>query len=141
MRGIILASFVEFAERELGGAADDLPATSYSPVMGYPDDELFALVARTSEAAGVESPEVLRRFGAHLFRTFANLYPVFLDGVESAMELLGGIETYVHGEVKKLYPDAEFPSFEVRAPAAGPLQLLSPSRPPLPRPAPGPLPS
>ena len=119
MKGIILASFVEFAERELGGAADGLPATSYSPVMGYPDDELFVLVARTSEAAGVSSPEVLRRFGAHLFRTFANLYPVFLDGVESAMELLGGIETYVHGEVKKLYPDAEFPSFEVRAPAAG----------------------
>ena len=130
MKGIILASFVEFAERELGGAADGLPAVSYSPVMGYSDEELFALVARTSEAAGVEIPEVLRRFGAHLFRTFANLYPVFLDGVESAMELLRGIETYVHGEVKKLYPDAEFPSFEVRA-SAGRLELLYRSRRPL----------
>jgi len=131
MKGIILASFVEFAERELGGAADGLPAASYSPVMSYSDEELFALVARTSEAAGVEIPEVLRRFGAYLFRTFANLYPVFLDGVESAMELLRGIETYVHGEVKKLYPDAEFPSFEVRAPAAGRLELLYRSRRPL----------
>jgi hypothetical protein len=131
MKGIILASFVEFAERELGGAADGLPAASYSPVMGYPDDELFGLVARASAAAGVESPEILRRFGAHLFRTFANLYPVFLDGVESAMDLLRGIETYVHGEVKKLYPDAEFPSFEVRAPAAGRLELLYRSRRPL----------
>ena len=131
MKSIILASFVEFAERELGGAADGLGAASYSPVMGYADEELFALVARTSEAAGLEIAEVLRRFGAHLFRTFANLYPVFLDGVESALELLGGIETYVHGEVKKLYPDAEFPSFEVRAPAAGQLELLYRSSRPL----------
>ena len=131
MKGIILASFVDFAERELGGAADGLSAASYNPVTGYSDEELFDLVARTSEAAGVEIPEVLRRFGAHLFRTFATLYPVFLDGVESAMELLGGIETYVHGEVKKLYPDAEFPSFEVRAPGAGRLELLYRSRRPL----------
>jgi hypothetical protein len=131
MKGIILASFVEFAERELGGAADGLRTDSYSPVMDYPDEELFALVARTSKAAGVAVPDVLRRFGTHLFRTFASLYPVFLDGVESALELLGGIETYVHGEVKKLYPDAEFPSFEVRAPAAGRLELLYRSRRPL----------
>jgi hypothetical protein len=131
MKGIILTTFVEFAERELGGAADGLNTASYSPVIDYPDGELFALVARTSEAAGVATPDVLRRFGVYLFRTFATLYPVFLDGVESALDLLGGIETYVHGEVKKLYPDAEFPLFEVRAPAAGRLELVYRSRRPL----------
>jgi len=131
MKGIILTTFVEFAERELAGAADGPSTASYSPVIDYPDDELLGLVARTSDAAGVATPDVLRRFGAYLFRTFATLYPVFLDGVESALDLLGGIETYVHGEVKKLYPDAEFPTFEVRAPAAGRLELVYRSRRPL----------
>ncbi len=131
MKGVILAAFVEFAQRELGSAADGLETRSYSPVLGYPDDELFALVARTSDAASVAMPDLLRRFGAHLFRTFATLYPVFLDGVESALDLLRGIETYVHGEVQKLYPDAEFPRFEVSAPAADRLELVYHSRRPL----------
>jgi len=131
MKGVILAAFVEFAQRELGAAADGLETRSYNPLMGYPDDELFALVAQASDAAGVATPDLLRRFGAHLFRTFAALYPVFLDGVESAIDLLRGIETYVHGEVQKLYPDAEFPRFEVNAPATGRLELVYHSRRPL----------
>ena len=103
MKGIILASFVEFAERELGGAADGLSTTSYSPVMGYPDDELFALVARTSQAAGVESPEILRRFGAHLFRTFANLYPVFLDETAGDVAADGVVLTFQIADVEEMH--------------------------------------
>src|SRR5215470_15691158 len=127
MKGIIFNELVELMGHDLLGAA----GSPYSPLANYPDDELLDLVARASQAAGVPTPEVLRRLGSRLFRTFATLYPVFLDGVDSALDLLGGIETYVHGEVKKLYPDAEFPRFEVRAPAAGRLELLYRSRRPL----------
>src|SRR4029078_2780814 len=69
--------------------------------------------------------------GAHLFRTLATTYPVFLDGVASALQLLGGIETYVHGEVKKLYPDSEFPRFEVHDAGPGHLEMVYRSRRPL----------
>jgi heme-NO-binding protein len=85
-----------------------LEAVSYSPLVNYPDDELLGLVEEVSGATAVPTPELLRRFGARLFRTLATLYPVFLDGVETALDLLGGIETYLHGEVKKLYADADF---------------------------------
>jgi hypothetical protein len=131
MKGIIFNEFAEFADRELPGAAGRLGEVVYSPLANYPDDELLALVARASEAAGVPASEILRRLGSHLFRTFATLYPVFLDGVESAFELLGGIETYVHGEVKKLYPDGEFPRFEVQARSRGRLEMVYRSRRPL----------
>jgi len=131
MKGIIFNELVEFANRELPETARGLGELTYSPLANYPDDELLALVARLSEAAGVPAPEILRRLGSHLFRSFATLYPVFLDGVESALDLLGGIETYVHGEVKKLYPDAEFPRFEVRTHAAGRLEMVYRSRRPL----------
>ena len=102
MKGIIFNELVELVHRELPGAAGRLGEVGYSPLANYPDDELLKLVAQASEAAGVPVPEILRRLGSRLFRTFATLYPVFLDGVESALDLLGGIETYVHGEVKKL---------------------------------------
>ena len=130
MKGILFTDFVDFVERELPAAAGQLGKGVYSPLGSYPEEDLLALVARVGEGAGMPTSEVLRRYGAHLFRTLATLYPVFVDGVESAIELLAGIETYVHGEVKKLYPDAEFPRFEVHA-APGNLELVYRSRRPL----------
>jgi heme-NO-binding protein len=130
VKGIVFVNFVEFVERDLPRVAARLGTPAYSPLQSYPDGDLLALVARTSEAGGVPVPDVLRRFGSHLFQTLATLYPVFVDGVESPLELLGAIETSVHGEVKKLYPDAEFPRFEVRA-APGRLEMTYRSRLPL----------
>ena len=130
MKGILLTDFVDFVERELPAAAGQLGKDVYSPLGSYPEEELLALVARVGEVTGMATSEVLQRYGAHLFRTLATLYPVFVDGVESAIELLAGIETYVHGEVKKLYPDAEFPRFEVHASPEN-LELVYRSRRPL----------
>jgi hypothetical protein len=45
----------------------------------------LGLVAHAGEAAGCPP----------------TLYPVLGDGVGCGLELLGGIETYVHGEVKR----------------------------------------
>ncbi|HKA31425.1 MAG TPA: heme NO-binding domain-containing protein [Candidatus Binatia bacterium] len=131
MRGILFTGFVEFMEQELPAAAGTVGIGAYSPLGSYPAEELLGLVARAGEVAGLPAPEVLRRFGAHLFRTLATLYPVFVDGVGSSLELLGGIETHVHGEVKKLYPDTEFPRFEIRARRPGRLELVYRSRRPL----------
>ena len=131
MKGIVFADFVQFLERELPGATGNIGKTPYSPLQTYPEEELLSLVTRASQAAGVPVSEVLQRFGAHLFRSLATLYPVFVDGVGSPFELLSGIETSVHGEVKKLYPDAEFPRFEVSGRAPGHLQMVYRSRRPL----------
>jgi len=130
MKGILFTDFVDFVERELPAAAGRLGNEVYSPLGSYPEEELLALVTRAGTATGMPAGEILRRYGTHLFRTLATLYPVFVDGVGSALELLAGIETYVHGEVKKLYPDAEFPRFEVHA-SRGNLELVYRSRRPL----------
>ena len=131
MKGIIFCEFAEFVGQELPGAEQRLGGASYSPLAGYPDDALLSLVAEVSEATGVPSAEILRRFGMRLFRSFATLYPVFVEGVESALDLLGGIETHVHGEVKKLYADADFPRFDVSAAGPGRLEMVYRSHRPL----------
>ena len=41
---------------------------------------------------------------------------------------LAGIETYVHGELRELHPDAQFPVFECTPLGPGRLQLLYRSR-------------
>src|SRR5436853_2444471 len=99
MKGIIFTDFVQFLEREFPDVVAVAGKRFYSPLQSYPDQELLDLVSRASQAAGAPVPEILRRFGAHLFRTLATLYPVFVDGVGSTLELLSGIERSVHGEV------------------------------------------
>ncbi len=129
MKGIIFSDFLEFAARELPGA--ELDGGPYGALDTYPDADLLDLVARAEAAAGLPPGETLRRFGAHLFGTFAALYPVFFAGIDSAFDLLSGIETYVHGEVRKLYPDAAFPRFDVEVPGPGRLAMTYRSERPL----------
>src|SRR5262249_25025628 len=78
-RGIRFTAFVDCVERELPAAAGQLGKGVYSPLGSYPEEALLALVARVGEGAGMPTSEVLRRYGAHLFRTLATLYPVFVD--------------------------------------------------------------
>jgi hypothetical protein len=139
MRGEIFNEFLEFAAEEAGPktaaaltTVDGRPAsTSYEPARRYDLGELTHLVDQVASAGG-ESPSVLlERFGKHLFGYFAALYPTFLDQAGSALELLATIDSYVHGELRKLYPDAEFPHFECRSVATGALEMTYGSTRPL----------
>jgi Haem-NO-binding len=129
MRGMILEEFVEFVEREHAPAAGAVLAGIHGgdggPAAGDTHDhqELVALVARLSSATGASSASLLQRFGSYLFARFAVLYPVFFVEIDSALGFMERIETYVHGEVLKLHPDARFPRFECRTPGPGRLEL------------------
>jgi hypothetical protein len=131
MKGIVFAEFVEFVERRLPAATDAVTRRHYRHDENPPDDELFALVDAAANAAGRPAATVLRDFGEHLFAAFASLYPVFLAGEDSALHLLSRIDTYVHDEVQKLYPDALFPRFDPQQPAPGRLELTYASSRPL----------
>jgi hypothetical protein len=124
MQGLIFAEFLDFVDQKLGSIPDVPPAGSYSALATYDHAELAGLVGRVSAATGVAAPELLRSFGIHLFGRFAALYPVFFFEADSALGFLGSIETYIHGEVQKLYPGAEFPYFECRSPGAGRLEMM-----------------
>jgi hypothetical protein len=128
VKGLIFAEFVEFAETRLGVP---LPGAAFRADRNYPSGELMPLVERVGREAGLSSGSVLVAFGRYLFARFATLYPVFFVDAGSALDLLARINTHVHDEVRKLYPDAEFPRFDVERPAAGRLALVYRSRRPL----------
>ena len=54
---------------------------------------------------------MLRGFGKHLFRSLVDRYSVMVSVYSDAFSLLEAIESVIHVEVLKLYPDAELPSF------------------------------
>jgi len=57
---------------------------------------------------------LLHTYGKHLFSRFVVLYPEFFESGANAFDLLERVEGMIHTEVRKLYPDAELPSFEYR---------------------------
>jgi hypothetical protein len=120
MKGIVFTELIEMVEEDLGidiadrmieGAKAENNG-SYTAVGTYDHAELIQLVISLSAETNVPVPDLVRSFGRHLFGRFAVLYPQFFEGITSAVQFLPLIETYIHVEVRKLYPDAELPSFD-----------------------------
>ena len=127
MKGIVFTELIEMVEADLGiEIADRMISGSETPTDGaytavgtYDHMELVHLVVSLSQETGISVSELVQAFGKHLFNRFSELYPVFFEGVKSATEFLPLVETYIHVEVRKLYPDAELPSFDCESRADG----------------------
>lgn len=119
MKGMIFTEFMEMVENTWSlDMVDKLidragVGGAYTAVGTYPHQEMLALVDALSQETGTPVPELVRAFGKHLFGRFALAYPRFFRGVENSLDFLSGIEDAIHAEVRKLYPDADLPGFEV----------------------------
>jgi hypothetical protein len=121
VRGIIFTEFLEMVEEEHSPAfLEDVIAEAnlasggaYTAVGHYPYEELVALVQLVSEKTDVTAPVLLKRFGGRIFKTFCQRYHKLLHETHSAYNLFQQVENTIHREVKKLYPNAECPSFEI----------------------------
>jgi len=124
MKGIVFCEFVEMMEQDFSAEIADAiisgtPLDSggaYTTVGTYDHRELLALVGQLSEKTGMAVPDLVEAFGRYLFNRFVVLYPQFFDAVDGAFSFLDRIEEHVHVEVRKLYPDAELPTFETSRP-------------------------
>ncbi|MBL9154943.1 MAG: heme NO-binding domain-containing protein [Verrucomicrobiales bacterium] len=120
MKGIIFTEFTEMVESVFGFDTLDtiieranLPSGGqYTAVGTYDHGEMVSLVIQLSAATGMEVPALLKAFGTHLFHRFAKIYPDMIAGESSALGFLDRVETHIHREVLKLYPNAELPRFE-----------------------------
>lgn len=125
MKGVIFTEFLSMVEDAHGlDMVDtiidnsDLPHSggAYTAVGTYPHTEIVSLVINLSKETGVEVSELLKAYGRHLFHRLADLYPAFVNNTNAPLDFLEQVETYIHVEVRKLYPDAELPSFECSRP-------------------------
>lgn len=136
MKGIVFAEFLEFVEEQFSPEmsdrlieTSDLPSQGvYTSVGTYPREEMVTLVTNLSSLVGVPAPDLLKAFGKHLFGQFLVKFPAFFEGVATSFEFLSHVENVVHLEVRKLYPDAELPSFSCTFPDDRRMEMIYESK-------------
>ena len=131
MKGVVFTEFLEMVEAKFSAdLVDDIIEESklnsggvYTTVGTYDHSEMIQLVGELEKRTGVAAPDLLRTFGEHLFGRFAHNFPAFFKDSAGALEFLASVDEYIHVEVRKLYPDAELPSFVCNAPRPGCLEM------------------
>ncbi|AXT62725.1 hypothetical protein D1816_21060 [Aquimarina sp. AD10] len=121
MKGIVFTEFLELVEDKFGLAVVDKIVEEsalasggiYTAVGTYDFSEMLSLLTHLSAHTKISIDDLLLTYAEHFFGVLASSYPGLIDKYEDPIELLSSIENHIHIEVRKIYPDAELPTFEI----------------------------
>ncbi|TLP76785.1 heme NO-binding domain-containing protein [Maribacter sp. ACAM166] len=121
MKGIVFTEFLEMVETKFGLETVDniieksnLPSQGiYTSVATYEFNEMVALITQLSEEVDLPAGDLKYAFGLYLFSSLRNAHPEVIQCYKTPISLLCSIEDHIHVHVKKLYPDAELPTFKI----------------------------
>lgn len=130
MKGLVFTTFFDFCEDCHGAevlddviVSADLPnGGAYTAVGTYPFADMTALVAALVAITGKPLSVTLEEFGAHCFGKWVQSWPAQFDG-KKLFDVLATVDEFHEQQVRKLYPDAELPSFRVEERCADRLVL------------------
>ncbi|MBX2850025.1 MAG: heme NO-binding domain-containing protein [Acidiferrobacterales bacterium] len=132
MLGVIFTSLIEMMEQEVGLEATEEvldkaqveSGACYTAVGFYPPEELVSIVTHLSQQTGIPIPDLVQQFGFYLFDLLATSHPHAVEGKTSVIELLSQLDSHIHVEVKKLYPEANLPAFKTIEESDSHIKLL-----------------
>ncbi len=134
MKGVVFNVFEDAVRRVHGDDVwDDVLERAglggaYTSLDTYPDRELNALVRAGSVALGVSEDELVHWLGVEAAGIFFLRYPKFFAPHGSTSAFLAALNDIIHPEVRKLYPDAETPHFDLEGRSDGGLVMHYHSR-------------
>jgi hypothetical protein len=121
MKGIVFTEFLELVETKFGLEMVDSIITQsnlesrgvYTSIGTYSFSEMLSLLKSLSNKTDLSIDKLLLIYGEHFFSVVKKNYPAMLARYSSPIEMLSSIEHHIHVEVRKIYHDAELPTFEV----------------------------
>lgn len=119
MKGIVFTEFLRFVEQRYGedmvdDIIDDCPLKTggaYTAVGTYDHAEMKALCKALSLRSATAADELTCRFGHQLAATFEQGHSEFFRRSATYFDFLASVEDHIHQDVRKLYPEAELPTF------------------------------
>ncbi|WP_117885686.1 heme NO-binding domain-containing protein [Aureibaculum luteum] len=121
MKGIVFTEFLDLVEDKFGlemvdkiiNESDLESNGAYTAVGTYSFSEMLQLLQHLSENTGISKDDLLLVYAEHFFAVLAESYPGLIETYKDPIEMLASIENHIHIEVRKIYPDAELPTFEI----------------------------
>ncbi|WP_417786479.1 heme NO-binding domain-containing protein [Tenacibaculum sp.] len=132
MKGIVFTEFLDLVEDKFGiEMVDKIIEQSeldsdgvYTAIGTYKFSEMLQLLQNLSNNTGISTDDLLLVYAEHFFLVLEDSYPGILATYKDPIEMLSSIEDHIHVEVKKIYPDAELPTFLVEEKSENSLVLL-----------------
>jgi hypothetical protein len=121
MKGIVFTEFLELVETKFGietvnqiiEASDLESGGAYTAVGTYSFSEMLALLTNLSTITNISINDLLKVYAHHFFHVLERNYAQILKMYKGPMDMLSSIESHIHVEVRKIYPDAELPKFVI----------------------------
>ena len=129
MKGIVFNLLEQVVSRDYGEETwDDLLCAAglvgaYTSLGSYPDQDLGTLVGAASRSLGLPADDVVRWFGREALPALAEAYPAFFSPHADTRSFLLTLNDIIHPEVRKLYPGADVPEFDLEARPDGSLRM------------------
>ena len=120
MKGMLFISFLDLVESQYGPETLESVLSEVAPENGgiytaagdYAHTELIALIVALSSQTQVSVSHLVKSFGMYHFAEFISAYPQLFTGLDSSFSLLEKVDSFIHQEVKLLYPGARPPKFD-----------------------------
>jgi hypothetical protein len=121
VKGIIFSEFLNLVESKFGlETVDEIILKSdleskgvYTAIGTYSFSEMLQLLQHLSTKTDISIDNLLLVYAEHFFSVIENSYPGLLATYKDPIEMISSIENHIHIEVRKIYPDAELPTFIV----------------------------
>ena len=119
MKGIVFTEFLDLVEDKFGlEMVDKIISQStlesegiYTSIGTYSFSEMLQLLQHLSRNTSISIDDLLLVYAEHFFNVIEKSYPGLLATYRDPIEMLASIENHIHIEVKKIYPEAELPTF------------------------------
>lgn len=129
MKGVVFNLLEQVVTDDLGADAwdDVLEAAGsdgvYTAVGTYEHDDFLRLIGATATRKEQEVDDVVRWFGRKAVPLLFDLYPTFFEPHASTDSFLRTLNDVIHPEVRKLFPGAYAPEFDVAERSDGAIAL------------------
>jgi hypothetical protein len=97
---------------------------AYTSLGSYPDEDLVAIADTVARRYGATTSDVVRHVGHESIPTLAARYPEFFEPFDEVRSFLLTLNGIIHPEVRKLYPGAVTPEFDIRTDDPHVLELV-----------------
>jgi predicted hydrocarbon binding protein len=136
MQGSIFTAFSEMIIEKMGMEVwnylltDTAPSSEgvYTNGMQYEDSEMMSLVTALSEKTKIDATTLVRDFGSYLFSYLYNSCPADITHIDNLKDFLLCIDSVIHKEVQRVYPNAYLPSFDYSETPEGDLVMYYQSK-------------